>query len=195
MSDRPPPAAPARVAVTPNQAAGGLGALVGVGCAALLAHAIPQVESGGKQHLMPYRDIAGVWTVCDGDTAHVVPGRPETVQGCKVRLDKRLTRDFAPAVLRRAPELKGHDWPLAAAIVFAYNIGPSGWAGSTAATRFAAGDFRGGCAALGPYYTVTDARGRVTTVPGWINAGGKVSPGLVNRRTAERTLCLTGKLS
>lgn len=195
MPDAKTPAAPARAPITPAQAVGGLGATVGTCCAALLLYAVPQVESGGKQHLVPYRDIAGVWTVCDGDTENVVPGHPETVAGCKVRLDKRLTRDFAPAVLRRAPALKGHDWPLAAAIVFAYNVGAAGWNSSTAAKRFAAGDYAGGCAALGPYYTVTDARGHVSTVPGWIKAGGKVSNGLINRRTAERTLCLTGKLA
>ena len=196
MPDAKAPVAPVRAPISTRTAAvGGLAGCVGAACAALLLHAVPQVESGGRQYLAPYRDIAGVWTVCDGDTEHVVPGKAETAQGCAIRLDKRLTRDFGPAVLARAPALRGHDWPLAAAIVFAYNIGATGWSGSTAAARFAAGDFAGGCAALGPYFTVTDARGHVSTVPGWIKAGGKVSQGLINRRTAERTLCLTGKLS
>ncbi|WP_010186028.1 glycoside hydrolase family protein [Sphingomonas sp. PAMC 26605] len=168
--------------------------IVGAAVAALLMQAIPAVESGSRPQLKAYRDIAGVWTICDGDTENITPGMVETPAGCHVRLDTRLTRDFAPAVLKRAPALKGNEWPLAAATVFAFNVGVAGWNGSTAATRFAVGDFAGGCAALGPYFVVTDAKGKQTTVPGWIKAGGKVSQGLINRRTAERTLCLTGKL-
>lgn len=168
--------------------------IVGSVVAVLLMQAIPQLESGSRPQLQAYRDIAGVWTICDGDTENVRPGMVETPVGCHVRLDRRLTAEFAPAVLKRAPALKQHEWPLAAATVFAFNIGVAGWNGSTAAQRFAAGDIAGGCAALGPYFTVTDAKGKQTTIPGWIKAGGKVSQGLINRRTAERTLCLTGKL-
>jgi lysozyme len=178
----------------PPRAGGTLAGVVGSVVALLLVQAIPEVESGSRPQLKAYRDIAGVWTICDGDTADVKPGMVETPAGCHVRLDTRLTREFAPAVLKRAPALKGHEWPLAAATVFAFNVGVAGWNSSTAATRFAAGDFAGGCAALGPYFVVIDAKGKQATVPGWIKAGGKVSQGLINRRTAERTLCLTGKL-
>ncbi|KQS50976.1 lysozyme [Sphingomonas sp. Leaf198] len=182
---------------TKRQLAAGTGLVgtIGAAAAAIVLAVIPPLESGPKPQLRAYRDIAGVWTICDGDTENVKSGMLETVNGCEVRLDKRMTRDFGPAVLKRAPALKGHPWQLAAAVVFAYNIGVTGWNGSTAAKRFAAGDMLGGCAALGPYFTITNAKGQVSTVPGWIKAGGKVSQGLINRRTNERSLCLTGKLA
>jgi lysozyme len=189
--------APTRAPVTTKA-----GALIACGFSAaaalLCTTVIPLVESGGKPRLVAYHGAAdppGVWTVCDGITGpDVRKGLVETHEGCQLRLDKRLAQEFGPAVLTKAPALRGHDYALAAATVFAFNVGVKGWNGSTAARRFAAGDIAGGCAALGPYFTIKDANGRTVTTSGFIKANGKVVPGLVNRRTAERTLCLTGSL-
>jgi lysozyme len=58
----------------------------------------------------------------------------------------------------------------------AYNFGSAGFCRSTIAKRLAAGDRRGACDALMQ----------------WVHAQGRVVKGLVNRRTAERKLCLEG---
>ena len=58
----------------------------------------------------------------------------------------------------------------------AYNIGPRVVCGSTIQKRALAGDWSGVCDGL----------------LAWRYAGGKVSPGLLNRRVAERNLCMEG---
>ena len=68
------------------------------------------------------------------------------------------------------------DRPYVALLSLSYNIGTRAFCGSTVAKRVNAGDIRGACNAI----------------PAWNRAGGKVIPGLVNRRAAERKLCLEG---
>ncbi|MFV0625209.1 lysozyme [Sphingomonas sp. ac-8] len=149
-----------------------LAGLVGIAAAAIVAPFVSGWESGGKQHLTAYRDIVGVWTICDGDTANVKPGMVETAAGCELRLDRQLAAHAAP-VLACTPALKGHPNQLAAAISLAYNIGTNGYCGSTVARRFNADDWSGACDAFLM----------------WNKAGGRVVQGLVNRRRAERDLC------
>lgn len=84
--------------------------------------------------------------------------------------------DFAEPVLKRNPELKGHDAQLIAAVSLAYNIGPAAYNRSTVAKRFSSGDWKGAC----------DAFLR------WNKAGGRVVSGLTKRREAERRICLRG---
>lgn len=158
-----------------------LAATIGIAAAALAGSLVSHWESGGTPRLEAYHgaaDAPGVWTICDGDTLGVKPGDRETLQGCAVRVDKRLVSFVAP-VLKAAPTLQGHPYQLAASISLAYNIGAGNFAGSTAARRFRAGDFRGGCEA----FTL------------WVKANGKFVQGLQNRRTdatwGERTVCLT----
>ena len=94
---------------------------------------------------------------------------------CKAMLSDGLA-GFAAPVLARNPELKGHDNQLAAAISLSYNIGNAAYRKSTVARKFSAGDWRGACNAF----------------MAWSMAGGKRVQGLVNRRAAERDLCLRG---
>lgn len=61
-----------------------------------------------------------------------------------------------------------------AAVQLAYNIGSGAFCGSTVVKRWNAGDYAGGCEAFLM----------------WVKAGGRVVQGLVNRRQAERRLCL-----
>lgn len=159
-----------------------LAAAIGVSCAMLTGSLVEHWEDGGKPHLDAYHgaaDAPGVWTICSGDTLGVKRGDRETAQGCAVRIDKRLVSFVAP-VLKAAPTLKGHPYQLAASISLAFNIGSANFASSTAARRFRAGDFRGGCEA----FTL------------WTKANGKFVQGLENRRTdatwGERTICLHG---
>ncbi len=171
-------------------------ALVGTGAAIALATLIPHDESGrkveasvdsqgalivahkaGPQYLRAYADIVGVWTICDGDTKGVRAGMIETEAGCVKRLERQLIAHAAP-VLKCVPALgrPERQHQLVASVSLAYNIGTGGFCRSTAARRFNAGDWRGGC----------DAFLR------WNKAGGREVRGLTLRRQRERDLCLRG---
>lgn len=171
----PPGSASTRPA---NTKAVGLAGVIGAGAAALLTLTVTTWEDGPKgPALTPYRDIVGVWTQCSGETKGVTANSPrQTIEGCRVKLDTRLARDFAPQVLACTPSLRGHDYRLAAAISLAYNVGTGAYCRSTVDRRFDAGDIRGACDAFLM----------------WNKAGGRVIRGLDNRRRAERDLCLTG---
>jgi lysozyme len=197
LKSEPKPARPARKT------------LIGIGVAAPAAAAlfilIPKEESGrivdakvengqvvakhvrGPEHRTPYRDIVGVWTVCDGDTKNVVPGQVQTREQCMERLESELIAHTEP-VLKCVPGLRAPERAnqLIAAVSLAYNIGPGrerpagvwtgGFCGSTAARRFNARDWRGGCDALLRFN----------------KAGGRVVRGLTLRRERERAICLRG---
>lgn len=170
---------PPKTALTPTspaKKAGALAGIVGVAAAAILTPFVAGWESGGKDHLVPYRDIVGVWTQCHGETLNVTATTPaETPEGCAIKLDTRLA-GFAQGVVACTPSLKGRDEQWAAATSLAYNIGIAAYCKSTVDRRFDAGDAKGACDAFLM----------------WNKAGGKVVPGLNNRRVAERALCLKG---
>lgn len=149
--------------------------VIGAAAALIVTPLVSGWESGGKQHLKAYQDIVKVWTICDGDTRNVYPGLVETPEGCSARLEQQLIAHAEP-VLACTPILRDRPNQLSAAISLAYNIGTSGYCGSTAARRFNARDLRGGCDAFLM----------------WNKAGGREVAGLTNRRRAERALCLKG---
>lgn len=142
----------------------------GSATAAALLTLVAQWE--GKEN-DPYLDIVKVPTVCYGETR--VEMRHYTDAECEAMLGDALG-GFAEKVLARNPELRGHPYQLAAATSLSYNIGIGAYRKSTAAKRFSAGDFKGGCAAM----------------LRWNRAGGKPVKGLTNRRHAEYRLCMTG---
>lgn len=171
--------------------AGIIGSIVG---AALLFVAIPAEESGrtvdakvatdgavtlrhiaGPQYLKAYLDIVQVPTACDGITKGVRIGMRFTEAQCAAKLEDALIV-HAEGVIACVPGLYGRPNQAAAAVSLAYNIGVAGFCRSTAARRFKAGQWRAGCDAFAM----------------WNRAGGRVVPGLVNRRKRERAMCITG---
>ena len=142
----------------------------GAGVAAMLIAAVAAFE--GKRN-DPYADMIGKMTVCYGETR--VEMRRYSDAECKDMLADGLA-DFAGPVLQRNPELKGHDPQLAAAVSLSYNIGIANYRKSTVAKRFSAGQWRQACDAF----------------LSWRFAGGREVQGLLNRRRAERDLCLRG---
>ncbi|AIP65239.1 lysozyme [Burkholderia thailandensis] len=153
--------------------------LVGAATAALLLSIVPAFEG---EVLVARPDPIGIVTACHGDTKDVRAGQRFTPEECRARLEQRLIEHAEP-VLKCTPGLKGHTYQLAAAVSFAYNVGANAYCNSTTAKRFSAGDWRGACRALNE----SDS-GR----PQWVTAGGRVLPGLVKRRAAERALCERG---
>lgn len=121
----------------------------------------------------PYKDIVGVWTVCYGETN--APMRRYSDAECKEMLADSLA-SYAGPVLARNPELRGHDNQIVAATSLSYNIGIVAYRRSTVAKRFSAGDWKGACDAF----------------LSWSYAGGKQVKGLLNRRKAERAICMKG---
>ena len=146
-----------------------LAALIGTAAAGLIA---VTAQWEGKRN-DPYRDIVNVATVCYGETN--VPMRRYSDDECKDMLAGSLA-GYAEAVLKRNPELRGHDPQVIAATSLAYNIGPVAYSRSTVAKRFSAGDWRGAC----------------DSFLAWSFAGGKQVQGLLNRRRAERDICMRG---
>lgn len=155
---------------------GPLVAIVGAVAATSLFATVPKEE--GTEY-KAYRDIAGIWTVCQGDTKDVHPGLIETPEGCRQRLESQLVAHAKP-VMACTPALSepGRDYQRAAAVSLAYNIGVRAYCNSTADKRFDAGDWKGGCDA---FLSWSKAR---------VNGQFRTVQGLLNRRQRERAICL-----
>lgn len=193
MADDPKPLSPAAKGGT-------LAAIVGLLSAGMLLVETPKEESGrtvtvamaedgtatvthvaGPQYLTTYLDIAGIPTACDGITRDVKKGQRFTEPQCAAMLERELVI-HAKAVMRCTPTLAepGRDYQRVAAVLLAYNIGPAGYCGSTAARRFNARQWRDGCDAF--------------TMWNKARVNGTLRPvgGLTARRGRERAICLKG---
>ncbi len=142
----------------------------------ILATALAVPAEGLRQYA--YYDPPGILTVCYGSTTQVVAGRKYSLAECRARLDKDML-GAVEAVDRCAPGLPEN--ALAAFADAAYNLGPKvacDTKASTAARMLRVGDVKGACNQLLRW---NKARVAGISVP---------LPGLTNRRTAERELCL-----
>lgn len=146
------------------------------GALAAIVVATPLVMGWEGLSLKVYRDPIGILTYCWGETKGAKLGDTYTRKDCSDRLMSRLGEFDAG----NAACVKGYEkLPVkvrASWISLSYNIGVGAFCKSTVARLANAGDLRGAC----------DAMLRFN------KAGGRVLKGLVNRRTAERKLCLEG---
>jgi len=140
------------------------------------AAAIALVGTWEGLRLTAYRDVVGVPTVCYGETLGVKLGDRHTKAECDAMLLASLQKHEAG--MRKC--LKAPDAiPARSYVAFVsltYNIGVGAFCRSTARNRLNSGDLKGACEA-GTWFK---------------KAGGRVIPGLVNRRSAEHRLCLEG---
>lgn len=115
-------------------------------------------------------------TICFGETRGVKLGDTATPEQCRAMLGNALI-EFETNMRKClvAPDTIP-DKPYVAFLSLSYNIGSRAFCGSTVAKRANAGDIRGACNAI----------------LAWNRAGGRVIPGLVNRRRDEQKLCLEG---
>ncbi len=150
--------------------------------AAAVAIAAPVAMHFEGLRTKPYRDPAGIPTVCYGETERAM--REYTPDECAVMLQARQARDYAPRILARdcvpglaAPERIN---AFAASIDFAYNAGTGKFCSSSMARAFNAGRWADGCRAFG-LYDKARVNGRLV-----------VLRGLARRRAAETALCLKG---
>lgn len=146
--------------------------------AAVTAMAVALVGAweGLRTVAYPDRLAGGIPTVCFGETRGVKLGDRYTVEECKAMLGDGLA-DFEAGMRKclRSPD-SVPDKPYVAFLSLSYNIGTGAFCRSSIARRANQGDLRGACNAI-PLYN---------------RAGGRVVKGLVNRREAERKLCLEG---
>lgn len=149
------------------------GALIAVA----MALAVPEIRRWEGKRNVTYLDIVKVPTACYGHTGSDAgpAGKRWTDDQCTALLDKDVQAHIRP-ILQCVPAMASRSNQFAAATVLTFNIGVGGFCRSTIARRWNAGDWRGGCDAFLM----------------WVKAGGRVVSGLVNRRRAERAICLRG---
>lgn len=168
---RKTPAAKSRVVTT----------FVGSITVATMAIAVPFIYDKEGEKLEAYRDVAGVWTICSGETVGVVPGQKVSKAYCTELTKSRVWEFMSKVDALVQPELTPET--LAAHTSFAYNIGMAGYARSTALRETNAGNIAGGCHAMSKWYTAGGKDCRIK---------GNGCYGLINRRNDEIKLCLQG---
>lgn len=141
------------------------------------AIAIATVMLSGKGGLegreyVPYKDVVGVITVCDGHTGKdIIPNKRYSDAECdaltKADLE-RIAKQVNPSI-----KVKTTETQLAAIYSFSYNVGANAFINSTMLKKLNAGDYSGACAEL----------------KRWVYAGGKKWKGLMNRRDVEYEVC------
>jgi len=142
------------------------------------AIAIATVFLGGQggvegREYTPYKDVAGVWTVCDGHTGRdIVKGKKYTDREC----DRLLWNDLQPVKkgVDGLVKVPLGEYQRAALYSFTYNVGLNAFSKSTMLKKLNAGDVDGAC----------DEMRR------WVYAGGMKWKGLQNRREMERSMCI-----
>ncbi|WP_342622623.1 lysozyme [Pseudomonas alkylphenolica] len=130
------------------------------------------IKSFEGLRLLAYRDAVGVWTIGYGATRGVKAGMSITKEQAERMLINDVQR-FEPEVERlvKVP-LTSNQWD--ALVSFTYNLGAANLESSTLLRLLNADDYAGAAEQF----------------PRWNKAGGKVLPGLVRRREAERVLFL-----
>lgn len=127
--------------------------------------------------LKPYKDPVGIWTIGYGHTGRDSDrwgpaGHTITLHHAEEILEHDLEK-FEAAVEELCPGANANQF--SALVSFAFNVGATRLSNSTLRRKFLKSDFQGAA----------------DEFPKWVHAGGKVLPGLVKRRAAERTLFLT----
>ena len=126
----------------------------------------------------PYTCPAGIATIGYGNTFYedgtkvTLQDKPITQAEAELMLVRSLSTQYLPAALKASPTLINNSNALGAILSFTYNLGVSRYRASTLRKRLDAADWQG-------------AREQIVK---WTRAGGRVLPGLVKRREAERAM-------
>ncbi len=146
----------------------------------------------GREYV-PYRDIGGVWTVCDGVIKGVIPGRTYTKPECDALLQGEVERHGRGVLAcTQGVQLKQHEYDAFADL--AYNVGIGAVCGSCLPAKECLGDLiRAGKMAQACERILAYAKTRIDGVlrdcsdPQW------KCRGLWLRRKADHDAC-TGKV-
>lgn len=143
---------------------------------AILMYFTPQHE--GRVYV-PYLDIGGVLTVCDGITGGIVKGKTYTDAECDALKLERLK--VAEAAFDRLVKVETSANRRAALIDFIYNLGEGAFARSTLLKKLNAGDGGGACKAILDWMYVAGKDCRLKA---------SKCGGIVVRREWEHGMCL-----
>jgi GH24 family phage-related lysozyme (muramidase) len=127
-----------------------------------------------------------VWTVCAGDTQNVKPGLVETPAGCKARLERRMTKEFRPALVACIP---------------GFNKAPISWRAMMDSLAWNIGS-RAACNSRAAAFGIKQMWiASCNAATAFNRSGGRVIIGLVKRRgdgdatrIGEHELCTAGAL-
>ena len=147
------------------------------GAAILLASAamVSTIRHDEGREYEPYRDIVGVWTVCDGITGpDVIHGKVYTDQECNALTIKNVEKHGSE--LLDCIHVRITQGMYEALAGWAYNVGTGAACKSTAIRLINAGRYAEGCRDL----------------MRWNRAGGQVVRGLTLRRERESAACIKG---
>lgn len=128
---------------------------------------------------VPYKDVTGTWTVCEGITEDVVPSKTYTPTECRVLLEKELAEHGKEALACIKVPISQNEYE--AYTMFTYNVGAKNFCSSTALKELNKGNHKLACERL-----ATNDKGE----PAWSYSKGKYFKGLQNRRKYESALCL-----
>lgn len=148
-------------------------AAAGAGAFAVAVALLGGTDGLEGRRYVPYRDVAGVLTVCNGHTgADIVSGRRYSDAEC----DRLLAQDIrrAKESVDQLVQVPLNDYQKAALYSFAFNTGTDAFSTSTLLKKLNAGDLEGAC----------------NEMQRWVFAGGRKWQGLRSRRETERLLCL-----
>lgn len=122
---------------------------------------------------VPYEDVVGVWTVCEGYAGwDVQRGKTYTRAECDALTRTQLAKHGAEVLRCTNVPIKQNEYD--AYTLFAYNVGGPAFCRSSLLKKLNAGDHVGACNGL----------------LAWDMAGGKHVYGLARRRQFERRMCL-----
>lgn len=148
--------------------------LLGAGALALAASYTPSpaglqvIRDHEGLRTQAYVDPVGIPTICYGSTRKVFIGQRATLRQCEDRLLEDAT--YAGTGVARGVKVKLTQSQYDALVDFVFNIGETKFYSSTLLRKINAGD----------------CLGAAREFDRWVYAGGKVLPGLVKRRYAER---------
>jgi lysozyme len=128
------------------------------------------------ERLLAYRDVAGIWTIGIGHTKGVKAGMRITPEQSKALLDEDIA--WAVDTVNNLVKVPLNQNQFNALVSLCFNIGPFGFAHSTALKRINSCDYEGAVDAL-TWWNKARVGGKLVVVKG-----------LVNRRTAEKALFL-----
>lgn len=159
--------------------------LLGLLVPASLFGSIAMYESSGKHVGKPYKDVGGVWTVCDGYTGKdIQPNKWYTPEECKVITAKAIAEHGKGVLACVKVPISQKEYE--AYTSFAYNVGTSAFCSSNILRTLNSGNRSMACQGL---YVHPNGK------PAWSHAGGKFYQGLQNRRLAEYKTCMQGVYS
>ena len=157
------------------------GALATGAAMSVIALAVSLIKPWEGKSSEPYRDVAGVLTVCFGHTAPDIEPRQYGDAECEQFLrGDTVTANKAVRACIHSPMTVNQEAALTSA---AFNLGPRVVCGSTLGRFANADNWPAACREL------TDAKNSKGEALGWSYAGGKFYPGLRKRRFAARAVC------